>query len=501
MSAVKKYAGLPDLDLGTEIYETTVPELTEGSTIPTDADGYSDDGNRHPDFLRQELDTKAARQKFEPYRVNASNVNFSDTIDGGRRDYQIRSKRRRRRAALAREQQDGYTSDESEEETVQGRLARLRREVAELQAEVEKIDHKEKGKDEDGDSDYEDTVDQFHDTHDLLKGTEELKEKLESVTTIHRKQKGISLEEEFTKKLKAEDSQSQSKESAKRGESPGQASLSAIAAFSDRLTLLETALGIAPPPQSQATTPPVVPTLMTLSTQIETLHSVLSPAPDGHVQGPNGPVPQTSTVHLDPIAEKIRFLISESKRLEDSRKAATKSFEELLETRDRHAHLFQTHTTVQSSSAENRLSRHLSSQNVNGDHPDTSSKDRGNRGQATINDQFTPLFLDSQATKISALYNVLPTIQSLQPLLPVVLERLRALSVIHAGAADVKADMDEFEKRLREQEEDIVVWEEALDNAEQAMQENKTIMKENVEVVGGKVKDLEERVRSLASKK
>ncbi|KAJ9661813.1 hypothetical protein H2198_001778 [Neophaeococcomyces mojaviensis] len=493
MAAVKKYQGLPDLDLGTEIYETAVPELTEASTLPTESDTISDDGNQNPNFVRQQLDPDAARQRFEPYNVDARDVNFSDTIDGGRRDYQIRSRRRRRRAALAREQQGEYSSDESEEETIQGRLARLRKEAAELQAEIEEIDRKPEN-DVDGDSDYEDTIDhQTDDVDNLHKGIDEVRGTLESAAALHRKKKGMTLEEEFTRKLQTETSQSRLKQPTTQDDTLPQTSLSAIADFSDRLSLLETALGVSLPSKTQPNPASILPTLTTLTTQIETLYTTLSPRPDGVVDGANGPITQTTTVHLDPMAEKIRLLISESKRLEDSRKAATKSFEELLETRDRHAHLFHhSHPAVHSDS-EPRLSRNHSGHNVNGDHD---SRDRG-QPKAITQDQFTPLFLDSHANKISALYNVLPTIQSLQPLLPVVLERLRALSVIHVGAADVKTDIDEFESELSAQEKEIKTWQEALESAEKAMQENKEIMKENVEVVGGKVRGLEERVKKL----
>ena len=94
MAGVKKYAGLPDLDLGTEIYETTVPDLTEASTLLTDSADESDTDN--PSFDKHGLDRDAARARFEPTVIDARNVNYSDTIDGGRRDYRASWQRRRR---------------------------------------------------------------------------------------------------------------------------------------------------------------------------------------------------------------------------------------------------------------------------------------------------------------------------------------------------------------------------------------------------------------------
>ena len=165
MAPVMKYAGLPDLDMGTEIYETPVPELTETSTVPTDStDEESID--RNPNFDKHGLNRDAARARFEPAVVDARGVNFSDTIDGGRRDYRTRSRRRRRGRGeiIEGKNEDEVKGDDyddiEEEETVQGRLARLRRETAELQAEIDRMEKEKKAdNEEDGDCDYEDTVD------------------------------------------------------------------------------------------------------------------------------------------------------------------------------------------------------------------------------------------------------------------------------------------------------------------------------------------------------
>lgn len=472
MAAVKKYAGLPDVDEGVEIFESTIPDLTEASTLPTESTDESDEDN--PNFDRGGLNADAARQRFEPSIVDARNANFSDTIDGGRQAYQIRSKRRRRRAART----SGSYSDDSEEETLPVRLARLKREAAELQAEIDKAEEgKDRQHDTDGDSDYEDTVDHLTHHDDLARGVEELTSTLEGISVSSRR-KGRTLEEEFTQGLDRDPTKTRHGKAALSNETLSKSSISAIAAFSDRLTALETTLGLST--TSTGTTSSIVPTLDTLSTQIETLYSTLAPKSD---PTNNSTTTTTSTAHLDAIAQKIRYLITESKRLEDSRRAATKSFEELLETRDRHAHLIQ-HTHAQHPTTEARLTRNGSSQDVN------VSKD-------DMQNQFTSLFLDDQARRISALYMLLPTIQSLQPLLPVVLERLRALSVIHTGAAEVRGELDDIERRLEGQEQDVKKWREALERAEAAMQEGKDAMKDNVQVVGDMVRGLEGRVKAL----
>ena len=480
MAATKKYAGLPDVDEGVEIYETSVPELTEASTLPTESNADSEEYN--PNLARDALDPDAARQRFGPSRVDARNVNFSDTIDGGRRDYRMRSRRRRKRGEVVE-----VDSDECEEETLQGRLARLRRETAELQAEIERI---EQHKDDDDNSTYEDADDQHIPSGDLSRGVDQLSKQLDDVS-LEKRKKGQTLEEEFTSRLNQDSTPSRAKQKPiAEGEALPQSSISAIADFSDRLTALEAALGVSTL-EPIASTSSVLPTLETLTTQIETLSAALTP----RTEGSQSTTTATSTIHLDPVAQKIRHLITESKRLEDSRRAAIKSFEELLETRDRHAHLVPHSHSAVHSGTETRLTRNMSSQEVitNGTAPGSGQA----MNKQDMQQQFTTLFLDDQASRITALYNLLPTLHSLQPLLPVVLERLRALSVIHTGAAEVRSELDDVERRLQVQEEDVEKWRDAVTKAEAAMKEGKEVLRENVAEVGGIVKGLEHRIAKL----
>lgn len=491
MAAVKKYAGLPDLDLDQEeIYETQVPELTEASTLPTESADESE--NENPDFDRAALNPDAARARFEPAIVDARNVNFSDAIDGGRRDYRTRSRRRRRRAALIDGPDGEDDSDDGGEETLQGRLARLRREAVELQAEIERREGKQDKDDDDDDrSAYEDTVDhqaQSDGKEDLVRGVEQLNKTLDVVSLATKRKKATTVEDEFLQQLDQTPARPTTGARTPLPEDPvPQSALSAIAAFSDRLTALEAVLGVSSVTQSPTTS--VLPTLDILRTQIETLYATLSPRVEPYSTDPRSQAVATaSTVHLDPLAAKIRHLISESKRLEESRRAAAKAFEELLETRDRHAHLFtHAHSSAHAAGTEARVPRNVSSDARPG------SADR----KDDMQQQFTSLFLDDQASKINALYHLLPTIQSLQPMLPVVLERLRALSVIHTGAAEVKEEMDEMARRLQSQEQDVRKWREAVESAERGMVEGKGVMKENVQVIAEAVKRLEERVREL----
>ncbi|KAK5071788.1 hypothetical protein LTR64_004435 [Lithohypha guttulata] len=492
MAAVKKFAGLPDVDEGAEVYETQVPELTEASTLPTESDAASDEDTS--DLDRRTIDPDAARRRFGPAIVDASNTNFSDTINGGRKDYKARTRRRRKRAQLVEDKAEIDGFDESEDETLQGRLARLRREATELQAEIDSIEQtKESRQGDDDDSTYEDTVDHPNPTSELSEGAEQLNRTLKAISLGGSRKRVKTLEEEFTQKL---DQQLVPPRDRLHSTGPDindlpESSISAIAAFSDRLTAMETVLGVSV--RGPATTSSIIPTLESLSTQIEALSSTLTPPQNFNITG----TASTSTIHLEPIAQRIRHLVAESKRLEDSRCAATKSFEELLETRDRYANLLQSthvHSAVHTSSGA-QVSRNSSGQEI----PTTNGTVNAPTKEQ-MQSQFTTLFLDDQAARIAALYSALPTIQSLQPLLPVVLEHLRALSVIHTGAADVKNELDDVERRLETQEQEVKKWREAVEDAEKAMQEGREVMKENVQVVGDMVSGIESRVRQLKSR-
>jgi len=120
----------------------------------------------------------------------------------------------------------------------------------------------------------------------------------------------------------------------------------------------------------------------------------------------------------------------------------------------------------------------------------------GGPGEESLHLQ-SQLFLDEQSSKITALYHLLPTIQDLQPLLPVVLERLRTLSVIHTGAAQAKGLVDDLESRQREMKEEIGRWREAVEVVEKGMGELEGVMRENVTVLGGRVRGVEEKVGGL----
>ncbi|KAF7540833.1 hypothetical protein G7054_g1077 [Neopestalotiopsis clavispora] len=105
---------------------------------------------------------------------------------------------------------------------------------------------------------------------------------------------------------------------------------------------------------------------------------------------------------------------------------------------------------------------------------------------------------DEQTAKINALYGTLPAIESLAPLLPPLLDRLRSLKAIHSNAATASETLDRIEKNQSEMAEDIIQWREGLDKIESAMQASDNSMNANMEVVDGWVKALEARLSKLS---
>lgn len=72
---------------------------------------------------------------------------------------------------------------------------------------------------------------------------------------------------------------------------------------------------------------------------------------------------------------------------------------------------------------------------------------------------------------------------------------------MHAGAADVKGELDEIEQRLSRQEEDIAVWRGVVERVEGEVRDGREVLRGNVEVVGKLVGGLEGRVRELKGAK
>jgi nuclear migration protein JNM1 len=233
----------------------------------------------------------------------------------------------------------------------------------------------------------------------------------------------------------------------------------AIAAFADRLSSIESALGLGSVPSTNESHS-ILPTLASLSTQITALSATLASSSTSASYSrsqTSGSVP-----HLDAVASRLRNLTSESDKLVLSRKRALESLHDLQEARTRLPSSFNSAATQSDPSR----------------------------------DQAASLFEDSSA-KIAALYATLPTIQGLQPLLPVVLERLRSLHVLHADAAGAKSDLEEVVNQQAATSQEIERWRKGLEDVEAKMAEYRKGVSGNTEVIGKMVEDIEERLARL----
>jgi nuclear migration protein JNM1 len=366
-------------------------------------------------------------------------VNFSDSIAVNKRSYKTTTK-------LV----DG--------ETLPRKLARLRWEAEEIQLELDK--RKKQPALKDGPEDEEDLED----------GVLKLSEILDTLHMKSRSTNGTSrtaeaplsrqLHEATPSGVNTQVERSQESENSARAEPSQTSTTAAIAAFADRLSSLESALGLGSVPSTNESNS-ILPTLASLSTQITALSTTL--ASSTSTSSSYGRSQTSSSIpHLDAVASRLRNLTSESDKLALSRKRALESLHDLQEARI-------------------RLPTSFNSAPAQSDPP---------------RDQAASLFEDSSA-KIAALYATLPTIQDLQPLLPVVLERLRSLHVLHADAAGAKSDLEEVVNQQAATSQEIERWRKGLEDVEAKMAEYQKVVSGNTEVIGKMVEDIEERLARL----
>jgi nuclear migration protein JNM1 len=411
------------------------------SPSPSDDDSRPKPDNevRDSGLVRLHLDRDEARRRFERSDVDARGVNFSDSIAVNKRSYKTTTK-------LV----DG--------ETLPRKLARLRWEAEEIQLELDK--RKEQPALKDGAEDEEDLED----------GVLKLSEILDTLHMKSRSTNGTSrtaeaplsrqLHEATPSGVNTQVERSQESENSARAEPSQTSTTAAIAAFADRLSSLESALGLGSVPSTNESNS-ILPTLASLSTQITALSTTL--ASSTSTSSSYGRSQTSSSIpHLDAVASRLRNLTSESDKLALSRKRALESLHDLQEARI-------------------RLPSSFNSAPAQSDPP---------HGQAAS------LFEDSSA-KIAALYATLPTIQDLQPLLPVVLERLRSLHVLHADAAGAKSDLEEVVNQQAATSQEIERWRKGLEDVEAKMAEYQKVVSGNTEVIGKMVEDIEERLARL----
>lgn len=416
--------------------------------------------------------------------VDARDVNFSDSIAMKRQAYRSKSKSRRHR--LRREdgtEEVGDLSD-SDDESVERRLARLRREVEDLR--VEMAEQSASGKDDSVESGASKGAPASDKPGENARGdgVAELSRALDNLYASSRcgQSTSYSAATVLSQKLGSEvrpgvpDAESQNQQPPVKGpastavttvSAPAAASsagiLSHAAAFEGRLALLESSMGISSSSNpfvgdgiSEPALQPVLPALDQLTSRLSALTGLLVGA-NPAFSGPSA-VPGLTTPHLEALSTRVRKLTTDAEALASARKHAFDA------AKAAHA------ARITSTSSD-----------------DATTPAPGGSGAAD----------DDHAAKIQALYATLPTIQSLHPLLPSVLERLRSLRACHAGAAHAADSLDELEKRHAEMASEIEQWRDGLGAVEEKMREGEAALRSNVETVEPWVRDLESRMARL----
>lgn len=417
--------------------------------------------------------------------VDARDANFSDSVSSKRQAYRSKDKSHRRR----RRREDGTEEvgdlSDSEDESLERRLARLRREVEDLRVEMENRPSSGPNEGlETGAGQTAPAADKLEENA-LGDGVAELSRALDN---LHASSRGgqaasYSAATALTQKLdnvsrsatvtESQNQQPPTGESAttavtpvpSQTAAPSAGILSHAAAFEGRLALLEASMGISSSSNpfvgdaiSEPALQPVLPALEQMTSRLSALTSLLvgtNPASSG----PSA-VPGLTTPHLESLSTRVRKLTTDAEALASARKRAADAAKAAQAARI-----------------------------ATGSDADAADAALGAEGSGAMDDE--------QIAKIQALYATLPTIQSLHPLLPSVLERLRSLRACHAGAAHAAESLNELEKRHAEMASEIEQWREGLTAVEEKMKQGETALRSNVETVEPWVRDLESRMARL----
>lgn len=340
----------------------------------------------------------------------------------------------------------GDFSDEEDGESLERKLARLRREIEEVKEEAAKRKAEKQS--------VLDTNDQSREDVESTDEAAALSKMLDTISanpTTSSVSTGTLLAKDLEKSLHANGKSIPSSTTQKEGDATTYTvtyaptyqqthALAKAADFDSRLTLLERALGITateiPIIDSNGIPKAILPKLDSLERQV----SVVS---------------ESSASSLDNISRGVRLLTQEAEKLEEARRSAKAA-----------------HDAMKAAGIEN------------GDGSVAGSTGVDNQSQ-------------EQIAKINALYGTLPTIENLAPLLPALLDRLRSLRAIHADAAMANETLEMVEKRQDDMAQEIAKWKEGLVKVEEGMKEGEKAMAGNVKVVEGWVKDLEAKMGKL----
>ena len=278
MTEPRRLAQLPGYDTAPDVYETPDSKIQDGnedaatsssSTVQTgsssriedeengdsaqsDMSGQSDTDGQGAGLSRRRIRPSRARSRFGELstRIQAKNVDWSDRVDGRRKGLGVRGRR--------------LEDDEDEEEGLQARLARLKREIEEcrIEAEREKAKREEEG--------------------DNLKGEQDEDE----VEVVSKLLAAIEIPRPTTQRKQVTEPRYQDGTAKGTTPFPGadgdftdEQTVSRMAAMDHRLASLEAALGSSANDTasgSSAVATPLLPTLTLLDQQLSALNSATS---------------------------------------------------------------------------------------------------------------------------------------------------------------------------------------------------------------------------------
>ncbi|KAI7369730.1 hypothetical protein KC354_g1698 [Hortaea werneckii] len=262
MTEPSRLAGLPGYDTAPDVYETPAADLTDSTSVATqqtsprspsessatsdeDDEGGEDDDEEAFGVSRRRLYPSQARSRFASTsrQVEARNVDLSDRVDGRRRGYKVRR---------------GVVAGEEEEEGLEARIARLRREIEECRAEAAQTGQRDAEPEGNGEE-----------------GVESLSRLLSSVEMPRRQ--GTRSSQVPARPTTTEDDKGIARDVAE-GDMTDEQMLGKVTDFDTRLSALEQALGLSSLDSATAEglTTPLLPSLTLLDQQLTALSTASS---------------------------------------------------------------------------------------------------------------------------------------------------------------------------------------------------------------------------------
>ncbi|PQE31202.1 dynactin subunit protein [Rutstroemia sp. NJR-2017a WRK4] len=284
----RKYAALPDL--------TGIPRSQSASSSYGELD--DDEDEKEEGISRSRLHPQEARSHFAPAQIDARDVDFSDRVTAKRKSYKTSTRRQRKDGT----EEFGDFSDEEDGESLDRKLARLRREIEEVKEEYGKRNAEKNAADEDGKV----TTDE-----DDITALSNLLDGISTDQTGQAMTAGAKLAKDLGTGIKASGPPQVSQGSAEPSTytityAPTYQQSHALAKAADfdgRLALLERVLGLNSTIDAGDNTKPIIPTLDILQRQVFLLT-------------------ESTPSSLDSISRRVRTLTQEAERLEESRKNA-----------------------------------------------------------------------------------------------------------------------------------------------------------------------------------